>query len=236
MISGKRVLAMIPARAGSKSVPRKNLVRIGGQTLIEHAVLQARGTGLIDRVIVSTDGEEIAEEALRVGAEVYMRPDHLATDTALVIDTVRYLCDKLRGEGELATYMTMLEATTPLRQPEDIIACLELLDRDSLDSVTTFKVADLNPFRAWRLERSGPMPFIDGAVPWLPRQSLPLAYQLTGAVYAFVIDALSRDVDGLLFGKSGAIVVDRSRSVDIDDAIDLMVVRALHGGKISSEC
>lgn len=228
MLSGKRVVAMIPARAGSKSVPRKNLAHVGNETLIGHAVMQARATGLIDRIIVSTDGDEIAGEARRVGAEVYMRPAHLATDTALVIDTVRHLCGRLRAEGESAAYMVMLEATTPLRRPADVVACLELLDRDGLDSVATFKEADLNPHRAWRLETSMPVPFIDGAIPWLPRQSLPPAYQLTGAVYAFAIDALPQNAPGLLFGATGAVVVDRERSVDIDDAIDLMMVRELY--------
>lgn len=188
---------------------------------------QARAAGLVDRVIVSTDGEEIAAEARSVGAEVYMRPAHLATDTALVIDTVRHLCGQLREEGEPAAYMAMLEATTPLRMARDITACLELLDRGGLDSVATFKEADLNPHRAWRLDGHVPRPFIEGAIPWLPRQSLPPAYQLTGAVYAFVIDALPHGSPGLLFGATGAVVVERERSVDIDDTIDLMVVQEL---------
>lgn len=227
MISEKRVIALIPARAGSKSVPRKNLARVGGHTLIGHAVRQARATGLVDRVIVSTDGEEIADEARRVGAEVYLRPTHLATDTALVVDTVRHLCRQLREEGESAVYMAMLEATTPLRQARDITTSLELLDRDGLDSVATFKEADLNPHRAWRLEGNEPTPFVEGAVPWLPRQHLPPAYQLTGAVYAFVIDALPQDSPSLLFGATGAVIVERERSIDVDDSIDIMIVEEL---------
>lgn len=227
MINGKRVIALIPARAGSKSVPRKNLAVVGDRTLIDHAVRQARSSGLVDRVIVSTDGDEIAAEARRAGAEVYMRPANLATDTALVIDTVRQVCRQLREEEESAAYMVLLEVTTPLRRAQDIVACLEMLDRDGLNSVATFKEADLNPHRAWRVEGGVPAPFIDGAVPWLPRQRLPAAHQLTGAVYAFAIDNLPTDSPGLLFGSTGAVVVERERSVDIDDALDLMVVREL---------
>lgn len=228
MLSGKRVVALIPARAGSKSVPRKNLSLLGEHTLLAHAVRQAFDSGCIDRVIVSTDGEEIAAEARRVGAEVAMRPPHLATDTALVIDTVRHVCKELRAGGETAPYMTLLEVTTPLRLPKDIAACLELLDRDGLDSVATFKEADLNPHRAWKLGDGAPRPFVDGAIPWLPRQKLPAAYQLSGAVYAFRIDALPDDSPGLLFGAAGAVVVENERSIDIDDAADLMVIRELY--------
>jgi CMP-N-acetylneuraminic acid synthetase len=227
MISGKRVIALIPARAGSKSIPGKNLAKVGDHSLISHAIRQAKSTGLTDRIIVSTDGDEIADEARREGAEVYFRPDALASDSALVIDTVRHICRQLRDEGETATYMAMLEATTPLRLPQDIIDCLEQLDRDQLDSIATFKEADLNPHRAWKLNENIPTTFIDNVIPWLPRQALPSAYQLTGAVYAFKIDSLQPDSPSLLFGSMGSVIVDRKRSVDIDDPIDLMIVREL---------
>jgi CMP-N,N'-diacetyllegionaminic acid synthase len=228
MLSGKRVVAMIPARAGSKSVPKKNLVRVGNNTLVGHAINQAKATRAIDRVIVSTDGKQIAAEARRWSAEVYERPTELASDTSLVIDTVRQLCKQLRSEGETADYMVLLEPTTPLRRAEDIAACLELLDREAADSVATFKEADLNPHRAWRLDTDKPAPFIDGAMPWSPRQNLPKSYQLTGAVYAFSINALPQDATGLLFGEARSVLVDKNRSIDIDDIVDLMVARQLH--------
>ena len=228
MYSDKRVIALIPARAGSKSIPKKNLARVGNNTLVGHAVTQAKAARVFDRIVVSTDGEEIATEARRWDAEVYMRHADLATDTSLVVDTVRDLCRQLRLEGETATYMVMLEPTTPLRRVSDIIACLEVLDREKADSVATFKEADLNPHRAWRLDSDEPSPFIEGAIPWNPRQSLPKSYQLTGAVYAFSINALPDMATGLLFGDARSVIVDKSRSIDIDDFVDLMVVRELY--------
>lgn len=227
MIGGHRVVALIPARAGSKSIPEKNLALVGGRSLVARAVDQARGCGEIDRVIVSTDGAGIAHAAKTAGAEVFERPVELAGDAALVIDTIRQVQNRLRGEGETATYMCLLEPTTPLRTSETISACLKLLDERGLDSVATFRPADLNPNRAWRIEAGVPQPFIAGASPWLPRQQLTPAYQLSGAVYAWRIDALPRDSKGLLFGKIGSVLVDREQSIDIDEPIDLIVINTI---------
>jgi CMP-N-acetylneuraminic acid synthetase len=227
MIGECRVVALIPARAGSKSIPEKNLALVGGRSLVARAVEQARGCEEIDRIIVSTDGPAIAGAAKAAGAEVFERPAELAGDSALVIDTIRHVQNRLRGEGEPAAYMCLLEPTTPLRTSETISACLKLLDQDSLDSVATFRPADLNPNRAWRIEAGMPQPFIAGASPWLPRQQLTPAYQLSGAVYAWRIDALPQDSKGLLFGKTGSVLVDREQSIDIDDPIDLIVINTI---------
>ncbi|MBI3506471.1 MAG: acylneuraminate cytidylyltransferase family protein [Proteobacteria bacterium] len=227
MIGGKRVVALIPARAGSKSIPRKNLVLVGGRSLLARAIDQAKGCAEVDRIVVSTDGAEIAAAARAEGAEVLDRPAHLAGDTALVIDTIRDAQIRLRAAGETAAYMCLLEPTTPLRRAQDIADCLRKLDGEELDSVATFREPDLNPHRAWRIADGRPQPFIEGAIPWLPRQKLPPAYQLSGGVYAWRIDGLPADSPGLLFGRMGAIVVDRARSIDIDEPTDLLIVEAL---------
>ncbi|MDK9696776.1 MAG: acylneuraminate cytidylyltransferase family protein [Siculibacillus sp.] len=227
MIDGRRVVAIIPARGGSKSVKLKNLHPLGGKPLLQWPIDVARATPEIDRVVVSTDHPEIAEVARSLGAEVAMRPDELASDTALVADVLRHHIRELRAEGETATWMTLLEATAPFRLPRDIRACLTRLAEEGLDSVATFMDAHLNPHRAWRIENGTPRPFIDGAVPWLPRQKLPPAYQLNGAVYAFVMDRLPADAVGLLFGRAGAVPMERERSFDIDDANDFAVANAL---------
>jgi CMP-N-acetylneuraminic acid synthetase len=95
------------------------------------------------------------------------------------------------------------------------------------DSVATFKDADLNPHRAWRLTDGVPEVFIPGAVPWLPRQKLPKAYQLNGAVYIFRASLLAEEAKSLLVGRLGAVLMPRERSQDIDDHLDFMIVEAL---------
>lgn len=218
---------MIPARAGSKGVPDKNIHPLAGRPLIAHTIAVAQAVPEIDRIIVSTDGERIASVARACGAEIYDRPEALAGDRAQVIDAIRDLGARLKGEGEACDIMVLLEPTAPLRRPEDVRACLALLAERDLDSVATFKEADLNPCRAWRIEDSLPRPFIDGADPWQPRQALPPAHQLNGCVYAFVFDRLPATGGAVLFGRCGAVPMPKEYSVDIDDAVDFEIAEVL---------
>ncbi|MDN3555241.1 cytidylyltransferase domain-containing protein [Halomonas maura] len=227
MIDRQRVVAVIPARGGSKSVPGKNLRTLGGKPLIVWTLDLAARLEEVDRVIVSTDSEDIARVASERGAEVYHRPPALATDTALVLDAVRELARRLHDEGERAAYGLLLEPTAPFRRAGDVQACLTHLHYDGLDSVATFKPAELNPHRAWRIRDGAPESFVDGSVPWLPRQQLPEAYQLSGEVYAFRLDRLDLATRGMLFGRTGAVIVDGDTSLDIDDERDFRLAELI---------
>jgi len=181
----------------------------------------------IDRIIVSTDDEQIASVGRAHGAEIYARPPHLATDESLVIDALKDLIQTLRAEGETAEWIVLLEATCPLRTVEDVRACLTLVGEGGYDSAATFKDAELNPHRAWRIVDGSPEVFIPGAIPWLPRQKQPKAYQLNGAVYVFRAGLLAQEAQSLLVGKLGAVLMPRERSQDIDDSLDFAIVEAL---------
>src|SRR5690606_17194505 len=202
-----RIVALIPARGGSKSIPMKNLALLGGKPLLAWAIDVAHQVDAIDRVFVSTDHAEIARVATEFGAEVSARPPHLATDTALVIDTIRDFLAQLAAAGETPRTLVMLEPTCPLRSADDIERCLALLEDDAIDSVATFKPAELNPLRAWRIEGHRPETFLPDVVPWLPRQQLPPAYQLNGAVFALRADRLCAEHEAVLFGNAAAVVM-----------------------------
>ena len=227
MIESRRVIALVPARGGSKSVPYKNLHLLGAKPLIAWPIDCARSTSEIDRTIVSTDDAKIAAEAKRLGAEVYERSAALASDTAIVADVIRDLWRRLKSEGEKAEILVLLEATSPFRSPDLIRRCLKRLVSDRLDSIATFNDADINPERTWRIEGGVPRPFIDGAVAWKPRQQLTPAYQLNGAVYAFFPDRLPERTPGLLFGAMGAEIVSADAVIDIDTAQDFVIADAL---------
>lgn len=227
MVDGRRVIAMTPARGGSKSVPYKNLHPLGGKPLLAWPIDTARATPAIDRIIVSTDDERIAKAARELGAEVYMRPPALATDTAVVADAIRDLWRRLKAEGETAEILVLLEATSPFRTPEVIDRCLRRMVDERLDSIATFHEADINPERTWRIDGGTPQPFIKGAVPWKPRQLLTPAYQLNAAVYAFVPDRLPADSPSILFGRMGAEIVPADSVIDIDTLKDFAYANAL---------
>ena len=183
----------------------------------------------VDRVIVSTDDREIGHVAKGLGAEVYLRPPDLATDDALVVDALRDLIRRLRKEGESVDILTLLEPTCPLRAVEDVERCIAMVG-EGWDSAATFRPAELHPHRAWRIEDGSPRPFIDDAIPWLPRQKLPPAFQLNGAVYVVRTDRLMDESGlGLFAGRTAAVIMPPERSVDIDTVHDLIVAEALMG-------
>lgn len=229
MIGGQRVVAVIPARGGSKGVPLKNLRELGGKPLVAWAIEVARATPEIDRILVSTDHEGIAEAARAWGGEVALRPAELATDQAPAVAVLHHLIPALRGAGESARYLVLLQPTSPFRRPEDIRACLRRLHDEGLDSVATFTDAALHPHQAWRISEGRPDTYIPDVVPWLPRQQLPAAHQLNGCVYALVADRLPPDAPGVLFGKVGAVLTDASRSLDINHPQDFVIGDALLG-------
>ncbi len=229
MINNKRVIAVIPARAGSKSIPNKNVREIAGKPLISWSIKVAQGSKYIDRVIVSTDGDLIAQVSRNNGAEVLERPASLAGDTSLVIDSLRDIIKKIREQGESAAYMLLLEPTSPLRTVEDVDGVIELISSGQFDSVATFRDAELNPHRAWKIENGNVRVFIDGAVPWLPRQQQPEAWQLNGAVYAFDIDKLPAEGVSVLFGRIGALTMPPERSLDIDNNVQFSIAEVLLG-------
>lgn len=226
MTVGKTV-ALIPARGGSKSIPRKSIAPLGGKPLLAWSIDVARAVPELDRVIVSTDAEDIAEVARCCGAEVSIRPPEFATDTALVIDTVRHLLRTLAADGYRPRNLVLLEPTCPFRSPDDIRHCLAALENEDIDSVATFKLAELNPMRAWKINDGTPETFIPGANPWLPRQQLPPAYQLNGAVYAVRADRLPDGTASMIFGRMAALIMPPERSVDIDHPLDLVIAEAM---------
>ncbi|HHN6246822.1 TPA: acylneuraminate cytidylyltransferase family protein [Acinetobacter baumannii] len=225
MIDNKRVIAVIPARAGSKSIKDKNIKLLGGKPLIAWPIDTAKKSKYIDRILVSTDGQKIKEIAESYDVEVYLRPESLAQDNSLLIDTLRYMIKELKREGESAKYLIVLEPTCPLRSVEDVDNVIEKLIEN--DSAATFMEAELNPHRAWKIEDSHVCPFIEGAIPWLPRQKLPKAYQLNGAVYGFNIDKLPDTGISVLFGNIAAVKMPRERSIDIDFNIDFIIAEEL---------
>ncbi|WP_096439213.1 cytidylyltransferase domain-containing protein [Alteribacter populi] len=236
MSENKKVIALIPARGGSKSIPYKNIKPFAGKPLIAWTIEVATQVKEIDRVIVSTDDKKIAEISHHYGAEVMMREPHLALDDSMPIDVIKSVLSHLK-DAEIYDYFLYLEPTSPLRTNEDIRECLQLLTdiTTKYHSVATFTEAELNPHRAWKVTNNAPTIFISGANPWLPRQQLPEAYQLNGAVYGFAIPAFMQNDHHILPPPTGAVFMPKNRSVDIDDDVDFTLGEILLERRLKDE-
>lgn len=229
MMENSTVIAFIPARGGSKSIPRKNLAILGKKPLLQWTIEVAQQSNYIDAIYVSTDDEEIKNVSENLGVAVHWRSTKNSTDDALVANAVKEFLQQLK---ELPEYLVLLEPTAPFRTTQDIDACISKIKAERLDSVATYTEAALNPHRAWKLEGDTMVPFVNNANPWLPRQKLPKAYQLNGAVYVVCVRSfLESNDDKFVLEKSGAHYMPAERSLDIDHPIDLLIANALLEGE-----
>lgn len=224
-MAGKNVLAVIPARGGSKGIPGKNIKDFAGKPLIAHSIDVALQCALITKTVVSTDDDKIAAVAEAHGAQVVKRPDELAADTSLVIDAIKHAILKVEEEGEGVDFVLLLEPTSPFRRDEDLEKCVQVLLDDKADSVATFTDAHVSPNRLWRVTEDVVEPYIEGAVPWLPRQKQPKAHELTGQIYGISRDVLFANEGSisLLLGRKSAVITPRETALDIDTELDFMV-------------
>ncbi len=225
----KNVLAIIPARGGSKGMPGKNIREFAGKPLIVHSIGTSLQCPLVNRTVVSTDDDKIAEISEAHGAQVIKRPDELATDTSLVIDAMRHAVRQFEQKGQDVDIVILLEPTSPYRRMEDLEKCIQVLLEDRADSVATFTHSDISPNRLWRVSGDVVEPYIEGAVPWLPRQKQPKAYELTGQIYGLSKRVLFEKEDSisLLLGRKFPVITPRETALDIDTELDFMVAEKI---------
>jgi CMP-N,N'-diacetyllegionaminic acid synthase len=230
MINGKTVVAIIPARGGSKGVPRKNLRHFQNKSLLAHSIHVAKQSQFIDRVVVSSDNDEIIAEALQAGADVpFVRPAELATDTSPAYEAMIHALTNLPQYD----YVVLLQVTTPLRDVSDIDGCIEFCIRQQAPACVTIAESPVNPYWIYSLNDSNSLvKVIPGEVP-LRRQDSPLAYVLNGAVYIAKSDwYLKRKT--FLTDETIGYVMSASKSLDIDTEFDFELLE-LHARANSQE-
>lgn len=185
-----KVLAIVPARGGSKSIPRKNIRHLGGVPLIAYSIEAAKQSLFVDRVIVSTDDKEIAEVATAWGAEVpFLRPADLAGDDVTDFPVFEHALRWLEfNENYLPDIVVQLRPTTPLRSQGLVDEAVEiLLSNPNADCVRAIAPSGENPYKMWRLENGTMLPLMQHEFPEpynMPRQQLPQTYWQTGHVEA----------------------------------------------------
>lgn len=228
MIDGEPVLALIPARGGSKGLPRKNVLDIGGRPMIAWSVEAAAASRHVDRIVVSTDDPEIMSAAVAAGAEApFTRPAALSNDTASTMAVVEHALDAL---GFDTGWLVLLQPTSPLRRTEDIDGAVErCLEAGGELCVSA---CDLGKPLAWLFHQAkdGTLAPVTGAATRVSRrQDVGPVLSLNGAVYVGKVPRVRRE-GGFLAPDTLAYVMPRERSVDIDDAVDLELARILAKG------
>ena len=223
-------LCTICARGGSKGVKNKNIRDLFGKPLIAHSILQAKETGLFYAIAVDSDSDLILDAAREWGADhLIKRPDELATDQAAKLPAIRHcVAETERITGRTFDTIVDLDATSPLRTPDDIIQCVRLLEGRGVNNVITgaparrspyFNLVELDENNVVRLSKSSPIPIVR-------RQDAPKCYDMNASIYAWKRDVLFNsqsvfNTDTMLYE------MPEERSIDIDSELDFEIVKLL---------
>jgi CMP-N-acetylneuraminic acid synthetase len=225
------VLALIPARGGSRGLPGKHLLPLAGKPLIVHTIEQARTSRRVTRVLVTTDDAAIAAAARAAGAEApFLRPAELATDTAPIVPALQHALRWLEAEeGYRPAVVVYLQVTNPLRQPGDIDAAVEQLLATDADTVVSLcRVEREHPFYLRRMEGDRVSFFLPDMAPsaYVTRQALPPVYRVNGAIIAVWRRVLMEE--GAFYGAdTRGTVMPAERAVDIDSWVDFRLAELL---------
>ena len=231
MYKDKRILAVIPARGGSKGIPLKNIFSIGGRPLIEYTIDCANNSKYLDKIIISTDSKEIRDVADRYikthnkKVEIpFLRPSELATDTSKTIDCVIHAVNWLKeNKNEQYDYIVLLQNTTPLRKSFHIDEAIEkLLDSKETTLVSVTEVEE-HPILMRSINEDGTVKHLLNMNSTVRRQDFPKYYKIDGSIYIVRNDEYFNLETSFNDGKL-AYIIDNRYSVDIDNYMDIKTV------------
>lgn len=225
-----RVLGIIPARGGSKGIPRKNIAPVLGKPLLAYTAEAALASRRLSRIVLSTDDAEIAAVGIRCGVEVpFLRPAELAYDDTPTVPVLQDVIRKLEAGGEIYDAVLTLQPTNPLRRPEDIDGSIELLERTGADSVISFvSTGEKHPARMKFIEADGRVidpPFAE-MFEGQPRQQLSKLYLREGSIYLTDRRALMEQ-NSLKGRNCRAWIIPEDRAWNIDTPFDLFIVEQI---------
>lgn len=222
MINNKKILALIPARGGSKGIKDKNIIPLCGKPLIAYSIECAKKSTYIDEVLVSTDSPKIASIAKEFGASVpFLRPAELATDTSKSIDVIIHAIKEQQKSGQSFDILVFLQPTSPLRKTEDIDNALaEFEKNDEKPLVSISEVID-NPILIRTLDKNGKLHNLLNTNSSVRRQDMEKYYRVNGSIYINRISEI--DANTSLNDNIIPYIIPPHRAIDIDDMKDLVV-------------
>lgn len=222
MFKEHNILALIPARGGSKGIPRKNIKVLHGSPLIAYTIAAARNSRYIDDVVVTTDSDEIAKIARDYGASVpFMRPSELADDRSKTIDAVLHAVETLEDMGRTFDAVVLLQPTSPLRTSVDIDCSIETFYSHGSLGVASVSEAIENPVLTRRVDPAGVLHPLLPTSSTVRRQDMPKFYHVNGAIYINKVASLTCETS--LNDNPIAYVMNAQRSVDIDCFDDFLL-------------
>lgn len=225
-----KIITIIPARGGSKGIPKKNIKPLLGNPLIAWTIEQAKNSKYIDRIVVSTDDKEIAEISRKYGTEVpFLRPKELARDDSPTIDAIMHALNWFEERGEYFDIVVLLEPTSPLRKENDLDIAIELFIKniDKADSLVSVGEVHLeNPYITKKVEDGYVKAFIEINETIYQRQQLPKVFFPYGVVYLSKTNAL-RKYRTFYQERTIPYFVERWQNYEIDDIYDFICVEAI---------
>lgn len=225
MYNGKRILGLIPARGGSKGIPHKNIIDLCGKPLISYTIEEGKKSKYIDYLLVSTDDDEIARISKEYGASVpFLRPSCLATDTSKTIEVVLHGIKELKKAGKTYSTLVLLQPTQPLRTSEDIDKAIECFFNSNEEPLVSICEVDEHPILV-RTITGGKLINLLNISSTCRRQDLPKYYRVNGCIY---INNIAQINENTSFNDNTIpYIMDRNRSIDIDEMDDLIMARHL---------
>lgn len=218
MYQGKLFLAIIPARGGSKRLPRKNVLNLGGRPLIAWTIEAGLKSCYIDKIVVSSDDDEILGISQNYGLESIRRPVELASDTATTFDAIRHAIENTESKYD---YIVLLQPTSPLRNENHIDDAIELLMLKSADAVISVCAVDHSPLWANTLPEDGDMScFLRNEIKNKRSQDLEKYYRINGAIYICLIDRFLQEKTLFIKDNIFSYHMDMINSIDIDEKIN----------------
>ncbi|NLI59714.1 MAG: acylneuraminate cytidylyltransferase family protein [Clostridium sp.] len=225
MYKGKSFLALIPARGGSKGILRKNIINIEGKPLIQYTIEQAKMSKYMDRVIVSTEDNEIAEISVKLGAEVpFLRSKELAKDNTKTISVVIDLLKKLEEIGSKYDYVVLLQPTQPLRKSFHIDEAIKKIVEIGGESLVSVSEVNEHPILMRTIEEDNTVRSLLGINSTVRRQEFPKIFKVNGAIYINKVSGNFNNETSLNDNKL-AYVMDKKYDLDIDEAEDLEILK-----------
>jgi CMP-N,N'-diacetyllegionaminic acid synthase len=223
------VLAIIPARGGSKGIPRKNIMTLHGKPLIAYTIESAAKSRLIDKCVVSTEDDEISEVTRNYGGEVVKRPPELARDDSPSYDAIKQVIDHFKNQGRNFDIIVLLEPTSPLRKDDDLDKAIQsfIKNYDKADSLVSLGEIQLeSPFYAQIITDGLVKPLIGQDTNYKRRQDMPKAYFPYGVIYLSKVDTYLK-TRTFYQAKTLPYFIERWQNYEIDDICDFFCIEAI---------